>query len=103
MAQAQDADGRGVRLVELPEVLDLKAAAPLAGEFLAHRGEELRVDASRVQRLGGQCLQVLLSAAMTWKVDEIPLGFVNPSPDFIEGLQRLGVAPTDFIDQELPQ
>ncbi len=103
MARAQDADRRGSHVVELPEILDLKAAAPLAGEFLAHRGGELRIDASRVQRLGGQCLQVLLSAAMTWKVDEIPLAFVDPSPDFIEGLQRLGIAPADLIDQELPQ
>ncbi len=91
------------RSVELPEILDLKAAAPLAGEFLGHRGEDLVVDASRVRRLGGQCLQILLSAAMTWKADEVLLSFVNPSPDFVEGLARLGIAPADFIDQELRQ
>jgi chemotaxis protein CheX len=93
----------GAPMIKLAPVLDLKAASPLASEFLAHRGEELRVDASRVQRLGGQCLQVLLSAAATWKADELPLAVVNASPDFIEGLQRLGIAPAEFIDQELPQ
>lgn len=102
MSIAQDSD-HALRVFELPEVLDLKAAAPLVNELLAHRGEELSIDASRVRRLGGQCLQVLLSAAMTWKVDEIPLAFINPSPDFVEGLRRLGIAPADFIDQELPQ
>jgi chemotaxis protein CheX len=98
----QNAD-HALRIVELAEVLDLKAAAPLVSEFLAHRGEELSVDASRVQRLGGQCLQVLLSAAMTWKADEIPIAFINPSSDFVEGLTRLGIAPANFIDQELAQ
>lgn len=86
--------------LELPEVLDLKAAAPLAAEFLAHRGGELSVDASRVQRLGGQCLQVLLSAAMTWKADELPFALVNPSDDFLGGLARLGISAADFIDQD---
>jgi chemotaxis protein CheX len=90
-------------MIALPALLDLKAAAPLVGEFLAHRGEELGVDASGVQRLGGQCLQVLLSAVVTWKADEVPLAFVNPSPDFLEGLERLGIAPTEFIAQELAQ
>ena len=103
MSSVSEARRRAPRVVELPEHLDLKAAAPLVGELLSHRGEELSVDASRVRRLGGQCLQILLSAAMTWKADEVPLAFVNPSPDFIEGLERLGIAPAEFIDQELPQ
>jgi len=103
MSISPDCEDHASRLIELPEILDLKAAAPLAGEFLSHRGEELTVDAARVQRLGGQCLQVLLSAAMTWKADEVLLAFVNPSPDFVEGLARLGIDPAEFIDQELPQ
>lgn len=90
-------------VIELPEILDLKAAAALAGEFLSRRGEEIAIDASQVQRLGGQCLQVLLSAAMTWRADDVPIAFVNPSADFVEGLARLGIAPAEFIDQEAPQ
>jgi chemotaxis protein CheX len=54
-----------LRVIELPDVLDLKAATPLTVEFLSMRGRPLDVDASRVERLGGQCLQVLLSAAKT--------------------------------------
>ncbi len=90
-------------VIELAESLDLKAAAPLAAEFLGHRGDELTVDLSAVRRLGGQCLQVLLSAAATWKADEAPIAFINPSAEFIDALERLGIAPTDFIDQGLPQ
>jgi chemotaxis protein CheX len=89
--------------VELPEVLDLKAATPLAVELLALRGRSLNVDASRVQRLGGQCLQVLLSAAMTWKAEKIPFTLVNMSGDFNEGLARLGVSVADFIGGDNPQ
>jgi len=103
MSEASEAGDRAPPVVELQEFLDLKAAAPLAAELLARRGEELGIDASRVRRLGGQCLQVLLSAAMTWRADEVPLAFVNPSPDFIEGLERLGIAPATLIEQELRQ
>ncbi len=94
---------RPMFVLELPAVLDLKAAAPLAGEFITRRGAELSVDASRVERLGAQCLQVLISAAMTWKSDELPLSIVDASPAFIEGLRRLGLGLADFIDQDSPQ
>jgi chemotaxis protein CheX len=100
MASTQCCGVQSGRKIELAPILDLNAASPLAGEFLSHRGEEVTVDASRVQRLGGQCLQVLLSAAMTWKADETPLAVVNPSPGFIEWLRRLGLSLADFIDQE---
>ncbi len=100
MASTQYPGEQSGRKIELAPILDLNAALPLAAEFLSHRGEEVTVDASRVQRLGGQCLQVLLSAAMTWKADETPLAVVNPSPDFIEWLRRLGLSLADFIDQE---
>lgn len=72
MLLAPDSDILHTGVVELPEVLDLKAATPLTVEFLTLRGRPVHVDASNVQRLGGQCLQVLLSAAMTWKADKIP-------------------------------
>lgn len=85
----------------LPEILDLKAAAPLVSEFLSHRGQPLDVDASRVERLGAQCLQVLLSAVATWRADEVPFSIRNPSSNFKDGLELLGISPADFVDQEL--
>ncbi|ACK50412.1 hypothetical protein Msil_1448 [Methylocella silvestris BL2] len=91
---------RRARIVELPAALDLKAAAPLVAELLACRGDELLVDASRVERLGGQCLQALMSAAMTWKADELPLAIVDASQDFIDGLRRFGVALEDLTDRD---
>jgi chemotaxis protein CheX len=77
--------------LQLPEVLDLKAAAPLLGDLLAMRGRDVSLDASQVRRIGGQCLQVLLSATATWKADAASLEIVNPSPEFAEALELLGV------------
>jgi chemotaxis protein CheX len=87
--------------LELAEILDLKAAAPLASSILAHRGSDLTIDSSHVRRLGGQCLQVLLSAKYTWSADEMSLEFVNPSPDFIEALEGFGFSAEKLMDQEL--
>jgi chemotaxis protein CheX len=81
----------------LPEVLDLTAAAPLAQSFLSRRGTELSVDASSVRRVGAQCLQVILAAAMTWKADGLRLSLDKPTEEFLEGTRLLGIR----FDQEI--
>jgi chemotaxis protein CheX len=83
--------------LQLPEVLDLTAAAPLAKSFLSRRGAELNIDASRVRRVGTQCLQVLLAASATWKTDGVRLCLVKPTPEFLEGSRLLGI----HLDQDL--
>jgi chemotaxis protein CheX len=77
--------------VRLADVLDLKAAAALHGELLPLRGQDVTLDASMVSRLGGQCLQVLLSALETWKADGRSLSFDKPSTAFIESFELFGV------------
>jgi chemotaxis protein CheX len=77
--------------LQLPEVLDLTAAAPLAQSFLSYRGAELSVDASRVRRVGAQCLQVLLAAAVTWSADGLRLRLEKPTEEFLEGSRLLGI------------
>ncbi|MDB5439467.1 MAG: hypothetical protein JWM33_1894 [Caulobacteraceae bacterium] len=76
----------------LPAVLDLKLASGLAANLGALRGRDITLDASEVCRLGGQCLQVLLSAEKTWVGDGHTLAVVNPSPEFTEALALLGAA-----------
>ena len=76
--------------LSLTEVLDLRAATPLSQALLARRGADLEVDASEVTRLGGLCLQVLLSAVSTWAADGRALRVVNPSDAFREGARLLG-------------
>lgn len=91
------------RVVELPALLDLKSAAPLAAELLALRGRPVQIDGTRVERLGGQCLQVLLSAVKTWKREGLSFELVTLSGDFTEGLARLGISAADFtLEEETP-
>jgi chemotaxis protein CheX len=89
-----------VPVLVLPELLDLKAAAPLASAFLEKRGTEIVVDASRVDKLGGQCLQVLLSACLTWKADELSFEVVEASAAFGEALELLGIPAGDLAVQD---
>jgi len=74
----------------LPSVLDLKAAGPLRSAILERRGQPLCLDASAVQRLGGLCLQVLISAARTWEDDERSFEITARSEAFAEALGLFG-------------
>jgi len=76
--------------MDLPPVLDGKAAAKLREGFMKHRGKALKVDASAVQVLGGQCVQVLLTARNAWAADGKPLVFEHRSETFAETLELLG-------------
>ncbi|MDP3801776.1 STAS domain-containing protein [Brevundimonas sp.] len=56
-------------VLALPAVLDIQAAEALRVQLLDARGGSLALDGSSVERLGGLCLQVLLSARQTWAAD----------------------------------
>ncbi len=90
-------------VVELPDILDIKAATPLTVEFLTLRGRSIKVDASRVTRLGGLCLQVLLSATKTWAIDDNAFTLINPSSGFIDGLARFGISVGDLTARDKTQ
>ena len=79
-------------LVTLADVLDLTAAGPLASELAALRGRPLSLSATGVERLGALCLQVLLSARLTWTADGAPFSVASPSPAFAEQVARFGAA-----------
>jgi len=79
--------------LDLPPVLDLVAAPRLLEAFLTRRGQNLTVDGAAVQRLGGQCLQVLMAARAAWAADDRDLALENLSEEFAAGLDMLGLAP----------
>ena len=82
--------------VVLPAVLDIRAAGPLKAEILAHRGQSLTLDASAVERLGGLCLQVLLSTRATWAADGQALTVTTgDSTAFSNQWAAFGAAPFD--------
>ena len=51
--------------ITLPAVLDILHAESLRTELLAVRGQAVAIDGSAVERLGGLCLQVLLSPTLS--------------------------------------
>ena len=63
----------------LAPALNATAAADLAGELLSVRGRPVVVDAGAVEQLGGLCLQVLLSARMTWAADDVSFALTPAS------------------------
>jgi chemotaxis protein CheX len=79
-----------IEVVTLPKVMDLGAAKRLAADLLALRGKPVALDASHVQRVGGLCLQVLLSARRTWAADKTAFGIVNPAAAFEKCMAQLG-------------
>lgn len=83
-------------ILRLPRELDIKAASPLAAELLGQRGNQLTIDASLVERVGAQCLQVLLSAAATWQSDGLDLELAEPSPAFVDAIQAAGLGIETF-------
>lgn len=74
----------------LPASLDLCAAAPLRTEVLVLRGQDLKVDASGVRHLGGQCLQVLLAAQASWQADGFDFQIAEPSIEFANSVAVFG-------------
>jgi chemotaxis protein CheX len=85
-------------VIALPAVLDIRAAAPLQAKFLALRGQPLTLDASAVERLGGLCLQVLLSARAAWAADGQALSVASGEASvFLDQWAAFGAAPFDTV------
>lgn len=76
--------------VILPAVLDLQYAEPLRAELLGLRGQAVTIDGSAVERLGGLCLQVLLSAQQSWASDGQMLSLAPVSDAFADQWKMFG-------------
>ena len=84
--------------IVLAPVLDMNAAEPLKAELLAKRGQPVTLDASNVERLGGLCLQVLLSAKKTWSADGADLKIEPRSDGFSEQWAAFGAPDLNAQD-----
>jgi len=76
--------------LRLPAVLDAAAAPALVQELVALRGGALVLEAGGVTRMGGLCLQALLSAKASWAADGQPLEIRNLSTELTETLALCG-------------
>jgi chemotaxis protein CheX len=86
-----------IRII-LPANLDLLAASPLKEEIAAQVGNKLVLDGSGVERLGAQCLQVLLAARAKWRAEKNLFSVASPSAVLSEHLQMLGAA--DLLSEQ---
>ncbi|MFC2953147.1 STAS domain-containing protein [Marinicaulis aureus] len=82
--------------IVLDERLDLTAASALCAALIEQRGKPLTIDAEKVEHLGSQCLQVLISAALTWRADNAELSYSGRSSAFTQSLENFG-APMDAL------
>jgi chemotaxis protein CheX len=80
-------------VLQLSAALDCREAPLLLSRLGALRGQAVKLDASRVNRLSGLCLQVLLSARNTWASDNVPIVIEDPSAFFSKGWTLYGAAP----------
>lgn len=76
--------------LKLPENLDIAAATSLAETFRKRRGRGLSVDASRVGRVGGLYVQVMLAAKAAWESDGKALKILQPSEAYCEAMRMCG-------------
>lgn len=79
-----------VKPLILSDRLDTDAAPPLRDALLGARGGDLCIDASQVTRMGGLCLSVLASAALTWREAGHAFHINTPSESFLATCNTLG-------------
>ncbi len=88
------------QIIELTENLDLTAATPLSEALHAVQGQAVQLNTAKVERLGAQCLQVLLSASQSWSDEGIGFEILDASPAFSKGLEVFGLGADTFSNTE---
>ena len=80
--------------------LDLSQVGPLAAELRAHQGADLVIDAGAVTHFGALGLQLLVSAALSWRAAGHTLSITPRSAAFDDALAQLGVALAELQTEE---
>ncbi|MCM2401101.1 STAS domain-containing protein [Rhizobium sp. S153] len=86
--------------LRLSAVLDLNEASNLRENLMSLRGSGLAIDASGVERVGAQCVQILMAGASAWEADKKPFSFVKVSDAFTKTLQLIGVNIDHLLAKE---
>lgn len=89
--------------LKLAAVLDLNEASNLKANLSSLRGGAVTIDASGVERVGAQCVQVLVAAAKAWEQDKHPFTFEKASDAFLKTLQLIGVNIDHLLAKEIRQ
>ncbi len=72
--------------LKLSPVLDLNQASVLHGKLKELRGKPVTVDASEVERVGAQCVQILMAGIKAWEADGKQFTFRRPLKPLIKPL-----------------
>jgi chemotaxis protein CheX len=97
---AESRASAAAKTVPLPETLGLRAAGPLAASLLAARGAAVKLDASKVQSIGAQCMQVIFSARQTWERDGNNFTIENPTAEFLDAISVAGLSTDNILESE---
>jgi anti-anti-sigma regulatory factor len=85
-------------LYALPAALDADGAVRLANVLPDLRYAPLTLDASAMRRIGAQGLQVLLSAARSWRGDGAPLTLINLGDEALGQIRAMGIDPKTSLE-----
>ncbi|MEO9824445.1 MAG: STAS domain-containing protein [Paracoccaceae bacterium] len=76
--------------------LDTSNAVPLRDELVAAHGQDLVLDASAVEHIGGLCAEVLMSVRHLWRQNDTSITIENASSQLIDNLARMGLSLDDI-------
>jgi chemotaxis protein CheX len=85
----------------LAPVLDLNEASALHGKLMSMRGKDVVIDASAVERLGVQCVQVLVAGARTWQADKKSFLIEKASDAFEKTMLLIGIDEPNLVAKEI--
>lgn len=87
--------------LKLSPVLDLNEASILHGKLLELRGKPIEIDASAVERVGAQCVQILVAAQRNWQADRLDFSFSDRSDVFEKTLKLIGIDMDQLLLKEM--
>lgn len=85
-----------MEILYLTKVLDLIEAPSLLDSFIQMKPSNLKIDAQNVERVGTQCIQVLVSAKNKWQEENCDFILVNQSREFLEAMLTIGIKDDDL-------
>lgn len=87
-----------VKRVPLPPKMDTAASGELCRKLVEARDEDVVLDATAVEMIGAQCLEVLMSAGVLWKKADRAISIENVSPQMLDDLGRFGLTPDTLLE-----
>ena len=79
-----------VNKVLLDPVLKSENSIGLWNQINSHKGKNVKIDAAKVERLGGLCLETLVAASLAWKKSGVNFEIINVSDRFLKDVDLLG-------------